>query len=428
MLRRLTMGVALVGVLALPMASFAMPGGTLLAQAGTARVILDDGSVVEGEITSMTADEIVVKNGQGTRAIPRSRVTRIEFGAPTAATPAPTATPAATPAPPAVTPPAATPPPPQPTPAPEGWTRPPEPGAAPAPTPSPTPGAVSAPRRPDTFRTPHPAFVFNGFMGGKSLNTDWDPVSGQFQLGMEMTFLPMSDIPLGFAIDGMFASGTRDGEATSSAIDDNVTYTASVAELDLGVRFLQEIDPHIPIALSVGGGVASVSASRSARDSFTDEEIYDDGDGGLGLWASAGVHIRLVEFLNVGASMRWMTANNVVLFGEEIDPGGYSFGVTAGFSFGFPEQYRRTRRVYVGGPPRAVPAPPPAGVREMWINTPWGGSQYVAVGQWVVVERSDGPPISGRVNRLFPDAVEVDSNQGLVYIPTNRIMRVTAGR
>lgn len=84
------------------------------------------------------------------------------------------------------------------------------------------------------------------------------------------------------------------------------------------------------------------------------------------------------------------------------------------------------RRVYVGEQPRPVIAPPPSGVREMWINTPWGGSQYIAVGQWVVIERSDGPPVSGRVNRLFPDGVEIDSNQGLLYIASNRIMRVSA--
>lgn len=414
MLRRLTMGAALVGALAFPMVSFAMPAGILLAQAGASRVVLDDGTVVEGEITSMTADEVVVKNAQGSRAIPRSRVTRIEFGAASAATPAPPATPAATPS-------SATPPPPQPTPPPEGWAT---PGTAPTPAPVPTPS--SAGRRPDTFVTPHPAFVFNGFIGGKSLNTDWDPVGNQLALGMEMTFLPLSDLPLGFAFDAGFASGETDGASTSSPVDDNITYSATTAELDVGIRFLQEIDPHLPIALSIGGGVASVSASKTTTNTLTGDEIADDGDGGLGLWGSAGVHIRLLEFLNVGATVRYMSASNVVLFGEEIDPGGVTFGVTAGFSFGFPEQYRRTRRVYVGGPPRAVVAPPPAGVREMWINTPWGGSQYIAVGQWVVIERSDGPPVSGRVNRLFPDGVEIDSNQGLLYIATSRIMRVSA--
>lgn len=417
MLRRLTMAAVLVGSLGLPVVGLAMPAGVLLAQAGASRVVLDDGTVVEGEITSMTADEVVVKNAQGSRAIPRARVTRIEFGAATAATPSPPATPVATPS-------YATPPPPQPTPPPEGWQTPaPQPTANPAMTPAPT---GSGARRPETFRNPHPAFVFNGFVGGKTLNSDWDPVGGQAAVGMEMTFLPISDLPLGFAFDASFASGTVDGSSTASALDDNINYTATTAELDVGIRFLQEIDPRLPIALSIGGGVASVSASKTATNSFTDEEIYDDGDGGVGLWGSAGMHIRLLEFINVGATFRYMSASNVVLFGEEIDPGGMTFGVTAGFSFGFPEQYRRTRRVYVGGQPRAVVAPPPSGVREMWINTPWGGSQYVAVGQWVVIERSDGPPVSGRVNRLFPDGVEIDSNQGLLYIATNRIMRVSA--
>lgn len=424
MLRRFTLGVCALTALALtPASSFAMPGGTLLAQAGASRVILDDGTVVEGDITAMTADEVVVKNAQGSRSIPRSRVTRIEFGAATAATPAPPATPSVTPS-------SATPPPPQPTPVPDGWNK---PGPDPTPAPQPTPGAATTEsyqdyqRRRKGFGNPHPAFVFNGFMGGKTLNSDWDPVGGQFQVGMEMTFLPMSDIPLGFAIDGAFASGSRDGGDTSTTVDDDITYEAAVAELDVGIRFLQEIDPHLPIAIAIGGGVASVSASKSARNSFTNEELYDDGDGGLGLWGSAGLHIRLLEFLNVGATVRYMSASNVVLFGEEIDPGGVTFAVTAGFSFGFPEQYRRTRRVYVGGPVRpAVVAPPPAGVREMWLNTPWGGSQHIVVGQWVLIERSDGPPVSGRVNRLFTDGVEIEASNGLVYIPTNRIMRISA--
>lgn len=418
MLRRLTMGAALVGALALPMVSFAKPAGVLLAQAGASRVVLDDGSVVEGEITSMTADEVVVKNAQGSRAIPRARVTRIEFGAASAATPAPPATPAATPS-------SATPPPPQPTPPPEGWATP-APAGTPAPVATPS-GATGHRRPPETFRNPHPAFVFNGFVGGKTLNSDWDPVGGQFAIGMEMTFLPISDLPLGFAFDAAFNSGTVDGSSTESALDDNLSYTATSAELDVGIRFLQEIDPRLPIALSIGGGVTSVSASSTTTNTFTNEEIRADGDSGYGLWGSAGVHVRLLEFINVGATVRYMSASNVVLFNDEIDPGGVTFGVTAGFSFGFPEQYSRTRRVYTGGPPRAaVVVPPPAGVREMWINTPWGGSQYVAVSQWVVIERSDGPPVSGRVNRLFPDGVEIDSNQGLLYIPTNRIMRVSA--
>jgi hypothetical protein len=422
---RLVSGVALALTALTPVVSFALPSGTLLAQAGASRVVLDDGSVVEGEITSMTADEVVVKTSSGNRTIPKSKILRIEFGAASASTPAPPPSPEMSPA--------ATAPPPQPTPPPSGWAKPgttPVPStAAPQPTAQPDTGSgypePRRGRRDSAFGAPHPAFVFNGFLGGKTLNEDWDPVGNQVQFGMEMTFLPMADIPLGFALDAAIANGTAYGDA-GGIPDDDITYNAQTAELDFGIRFLQEIDPHVPVAFAIGGGVAAVSASYSATNSFTDEEIFDDGDGGYGLWASAGVHLRMLEFLNVGATVRWMSASNVVLFDEEIDPGGVSFAVTAGFSFGFPEQYRRVRRVYVAPERRVVPAPAPSGVREMWLTTPWGGSQYIAVGQWVVIERSDGPPVNGRVNRLFPDAVEVDSNSGLVYIPTNRIMRISA--
>ena len=416
MVRRLTMVVALAGAVFVPMASFALPAGTLLAQAGATRILLEDGTVVEGEITSMTADEIVVATPQGTQTISRARVTRIDFGAASAATPAPPATPAATP-------PGATPPPPQPTPPPEGWAT---PGTGPTPAPTPSSGAPAPATPPGETRVPqgfrgHPAFVLNGFLGGKTLNSDWEPVGGQAQIGVEMTFLPLVDLPLGFALDASFASGNAPNEEPSIS---GTNYTASTAQLDAGIRFMHEIDPHLPIVVSLGGGVSSVSASFQANDSITDEVIFEDGDSGVGVWGSAGVHVRLLEYLNIGATMRW-TSSTVVLFDRETDPGGLTFGAVAGFSFGFPSQYGRSHRRVIVKPARPVPPPAP-GAREMWLTTPWGGQQYIAVGQWVLIERSDGPPVSGRVNRLFPDAVELDTSGALVRIPTSRILRISA--
>lgn len=432
MFRRLSLAAFFAAVV--PTMSFALPADAiLLAQAGTSRLVLDDGTTVDGEITDMNADVVTVRTAQGSREIPRARVVRIEFAPAGAETPAPP--PMATPAP------GATPPPEQAAPpageAREGWRPRGESVATPAPAPTPGESATgpasggfgtggSGSRDYDRGRMlrPMPGFVINGFLGGKSLNTDWEPVGGQFTAGLETTFLPMSDIPLGFAFDVLASGGSDYGDVGP---DRDVIYSASSQEMNVGVRFLQEIDPHIPISLSLGGGLAAVHASIGAKHAFTDDVLYDESDSGIGVWASGGMHLRLLDYFNIGATIRY-SSSTVELLGHETDPGGVTFAAVAGFSFGFPSQYRHgTRQVHVRSSRRYV-APArraPGSVSEMWLNTPGGGSQHVVVGQWIFVERTDGAPVEGRVNRLFPDAIELAASGGGLYtIPTNRIVRI----
>lgn len=375
----------------------------------TARVLLRDGSVVVGSFAGSTADAIRIRTPEGTlREIPHADIERIEFAQPT---------------------PAGTPPPPQ---EPPGEL-PPAPGAdpaAPSPedgaegaAPAPGPDAPAAPAAPDVPARPErgprtdfdppvsPVLVVNGFLGGKSLNREWEPVSAQAAIGVESTFLPVSAIPFGFAFDILGAGGSEYGRTAGTR---DVLFQANLAEVGVGLRFLQELDPQVPLVLSAGGGGALVVASQeTSRDGLT---LTHDSDGGAGLWASAGMHLRALDVLNLGATIRW-SSSTVTLFRNDIDPGGVTFAVTAGFTLGMPTQGPRRRVVHV------APAPPPS-ARGMWLQTPWGGNQWVAVGQWVWIERAGAPAISGRVRRLAPDAIQLHTGAALVWIPTDTILRI----
>ena len=242
-----------------------------------------------------TADSVTIETANGALTIPRAEVLRIEFGAGEATAP-PVVAPAAAAPPPAWEPPAAIASPP---PVGRGW-----------------------------------AGYVNAFAGSRSMNSTWEPVASQGQFALETTFLPPGwDVGVAVDLTSSYASGKVEDDPDL----ENVTFEGSTSEFDVGARFVADLNRGVvPVTASVGAGLCSMTATFSGEE---DGQVIEDSGSGTGYWLSAGVHLRMLEHLNLGLSMRVSRAD-VEVFGIRSNAGGGQLGFTAGVSFGFPKRSR----------------------------------------------------------------------------------------
>ena len=206
----------------------------------------------------------------------------------------------------------------------------------------------------------------NFFLGSKKVRGLGSRVSGQGEIGVEMSFGRI-DWPIKVAVDVMGAGNLR------SLIDDytyvysyydpytmtsynyyydyeGVDALTTTFEVDLGVRKVWEFD-HSNIRPYVGGGPAFISASTrlSDPDDFFFGGAVSDSDLGVGWWAGGGVFWRLGEKLNLGVNARYSTAKveftstgdsatDALLFGgsgarNRTDVGGAHIGLLLGWGW-----------------------------------------------------------------------------------------------
>jgi len=150
-------------------------------------------------------------------------------------------------------------------------------------------------------------------LGLKFLDGDWVPVDIQAATAVQLDFRK-TDWPVSVAIDYLHSED-----------DDNffVHHKGSTWEFDLGARKVFEglwvIRPF------VGGGLAIINGA------LKDEGSHIDGsDTGVGVWVNGGFYFTLLQHFNIGAQVRYSTAD-VKIQGEKVDAGGTMAGLMLGY-------------------------------------------------------------------------------------------------
>jgi opacity protein-like surface antigen len=170
----------------------------------------------------------------------------------------------------------------------------------------------------------------NFFLGTKFLDSgDWDPVDDQGEFGVVMTF-GRPDWPVHIAAD--LLGSTREAEIVDPTVGERPDATGSTFELDLGVRKIWLDKAVHPYA---GGGLTLVRAEVEIDSSF---ETFNTDDDGVGAWLGGGIFWRLGKRFNIGADVRWSTADVEFEAGpgearEKTDAGGLHAGLLLGFGW-----------------------------------------------------------------------------------------------
>lgn len=153
----------------------------------------------------------------------------------------------------------------------------------------------------------------NFFLGTKYLEDDWAPLDQHGAFGAEMSW-GSTDWPVFIASDVFVSADVEEGTFLDTV--------AVTTELDLGVRKIWELGRTYPF---VGGGMGIMTG-------YLDNDITDDRDAAAGPWINGGVFWRLGPRFNIGLSARW-SSGDVRLFGQELDAGGFQFGLLLGFGW-----------------------------------------------------------------------------------------------
>lgn len=175
------------------------------------------------------------------------------------------------------------------------------------------------------------------FLGGMyTLNDDdeTDPLDDLTQVGAQVSFGP-ADWPVMLAVDLLFATGddstTESGGPGFSA---DIDIELDVTELAVGVRKIWGESSARPF---IGGGLDFVQADatfdvtfRTPLGSVSFDE--DEDDNAIGLWVQGGVFWRLGSRFELGGQVRYNTAE-VEADGEDIDVGGFGYGVILGWGW-----------------------------------------------------------------------------------------------
>jgi hypothetical protein len=156
----------------------------------------------------------------------------------------------------------------------------------------------------------------NFIIGGKGLDSDWEPNEDQGEFGAEVTWGP-ADWPIAFATDILASSAG--GDLLGIEINDQSS------ELAFGVRKIWEAGRARPY---IGGGIAKIDAQREANG-VTNE------DSTLGGWIGAGIFWRLGSRFNIGLAAR-VSRGEVTVATTKGEAGGSHAGLILGW--GWPAQ------------------------------------------------------------------------------------------
>ncbi|MDH5976265.1 hypothetical protein CWO07_23800 [Vibrio splendidus] len=162
----------------------------------------------------------------------------------------------------------------------------------------------------------------NGFIGHKSLDSDWGKFDSQGEFGIISDFGHQS-WPFLIAID-VFVSASGDSKEKKNNGDLHVD--GATSEFMIGIR--RYFDLNYAISPYVGGGITSGYAYREIKQS--DGTYKDENDDGYGPWVGAGVVWRPWKHFNVGFDARYSDFE-VELFGKDQNAGGLHMGLNAGF-------------------------------------------------------------------------------------------------
>jgi opacity protein-like surface antigen len=137
--------------------------------------------------------------------------------------------------------------------------------------------------------------------------------------------------PVHIAFDVLWGNQDTDDDSIQANLD------GSTGEIDLGVRWYPVKDskwmPHL------GGGLGLISGEVDAdfQDPNAGEEDFSFDDSALGYWADTGLAYRIGDHFKLGGRVRWSEAklDNPIGAGEteEVDAGGLSYGVNAGWTW-----------------------------------------------------------------------------------------------
>jgi hypothetical protein len=153
----------------------------------------------------------------------------------------------------------------------------------------------------------------NFILGGKSLDSDWEPNEDQGEFGAEVTWGP-ADWPIAFATDILASSAGAD--LLGIEINDQSS------ELAFGVRKIWEAGRARPY---LGGGVAKLDAQRE-RGNVTEDDTT------LGGWIGGGIFWRLGSRFNIGIAAR-VSRGQVTIGGEDKEAGGSHAGLILGWGW-----------------------------------------------------------------------------------------------
>ncbi|MEJ2391093.1 MAG: hypothetical protein P8019_06775 [Gammaproteobacteria bacterium] len=157
----------------------------------------------------------------------------------------------------------------------------------------------------------------NFFLGQKSLkSSDWSPLENQTAFAVLVDF-KQNNWPVSIAIDtlGSYKESTVSG----------IKFEGSTGEVDLGIRKIWDVSG-TAMRPYVGGGIAFIKAKLQGTYGFT----VSDEDNGVGYWLNGGIYWALTPHFNLGMDLRYSQAK-VTLYGIEVEAGGTSAGLIAGY-------------------------------------------------------------------------------------------------
>lgn len=157
----------------------------------------------------------------------------------------------------------------------------------------------------------------NFIIGGKGLDSDWEPNEDQGEFGAEVTWGP-AGWPIAFATDIL---------ASSAAADIlGVEVNDQSSELAFGVRKIWEAGAARPY---IGGGIAKLEAQREANG-------VTRKDSTLGGWIGGGIFWRLGARFNIGIAAR-VSRGEITLMSsgipQDVEAGGSHAGLILGWGW-----------------------------------------------------------------------------------------------
>nr|WP_075518757.1 outer membrane beta-barrel protein [Moritella viscosa]SHN99315.1 Putative uncharacterized protein [Moritella viscosa] len=166
----------------------------------------------------------------------------------------------------------------------------------------------------------------NGFVGNKSLDSDWGEFDSQSEFGIISDFGHQS-WPFLIAID-VFASLDDADNKENKSSKGRLRVDAVTSEVMVGIR--RYYDFNYVITPYLGGGITSAYGHREIKQS--DGTYKDEHDRDVGLWIGGGLVWKPWKHFNIGADIRYSHAE-IDLFGKELNAGGLHTGLTAGFNW-----------------------------------------------------------------------------------------------
>ncbi|MEW6025665.1 MAG: hypothetical protein AB1599_00010 [Planctomycetota bacterium] len=162
---------------------------------------------------------------------------------------------------------------------------------------------------------------FNVFIGKKSLDSSWDPVQGQMEIGLKFDY-KRKDWPVSIAFDVLASNDSQVDISTSPGIE----FTGSTFERNIGARFDSQVTDSLNIF--AGGGISFIRASFKSSESGI---MISDAESAVGNWFEAGLRLT-TDNLSAGIDII-QSSGNMSLYGKSVNAGGLHFGLLFGLKW-----------------------------------------------------------------------------------------------